>query len=154
MRTWALWIVVLGLGCRGADECGGQGTAWLEVGRSDDEEFTAYSDGEAMVSTENADGEAGVALAMRTAGADTRDAVTVTVELEIDGYLRQLVGDTQLTCDNSGNGRVSVFAGLPQTVQADPDAFEGAEVYLHAVLIDGRDRTVEADPLLLELVTR
>ena len=148
-----LCALALGLGaCRGIDECGGQGSALLEVGASDAEmAFVPWSDGEALSVTYGAEGQSGVELAMRTRGLDTRDAVTITVELEVAGYLQQLVADTALVCDNEGHGRLRVFGDLPHTVAQDVDTFDGAEVYLQVTLVDAHDRVVDGDPLFMDL---
>ena len=151
-----LLIAALVMGaCRGVDECRGEGTSWIEVGESGvDDSFSPFVDGEGLTSSVNDEGQEGVELGLRTRGADTFDSVTVTLELEVAGYLSQLVADTNLVCDNAGHGRLRVFGALPEVVQRDPAAHDGQQIYVQATVIDHRDRAIDGDPLLMELVTQ
>ena len=146
-----LATLLLASACRGIDECSGEGSAMLEVGRSLGDEFEPYGNDQELDVLYDDAGLGGVELALRSSGLNTYDAVTVTLEVEVEGYLRELVSDTELVCDNAGNGRVRVFGGLPQSIQRDLEAYAGSAVYLAATVIDDRDRAVDADPLIMRL---
>ncbi len=150
MRAWVIVGVLATLGCRGINECAGVGSPSVELGLSDGITFIPLESGDAIPVGLSEDGEPGLELGVRTHGLDTTDAVTVTLALEVEGHLRQLVGDTELACDSDGSGRLRVFGPLPRQVQ-DDEELDGSPAYLQADVIDARDRSVPSDEFYLTL---
>ncbi len=147
-------VVVVGLsllGCRGTDECGGAGTVIVELGLDGSSPFDDYREGDGIPVEENDEGELGVYLGVRTHGLDTRSPVTLTVDLEAGGYLRQLLADVDLVCDADGYGRVRAFAGLPQGLIDAGDPLVDEPLFLQAEAIDATDELAVGEDLLLSI---